>query len=348
MMSEEWPIADPSADRPVEPARPAGRDRLATVRCDFFLDPGARLSEQERALMTAMLDDLIATSADEIIAGLPRGLDTLGQDGHDQLIARLWASGLLDRPELVALLLRRADEQRLAGTLHLRQSPGRPPLVQRWVADQDGDLAAGAMALVIARGRRRDRYGQGRLLFDDLPAEEAAILVNVVAAALRAPLPDHPAIDRALADSANAVLARHDEGERIDAMLAGLVRLLEKAERLDDGLAEDAAGEGEIALLSALLARRAGVPEALAWDHLVAGGEGRLVLLARLAGLARATTARLVAELGTLTGVSDPADAMARFDRLGAEAIEDARGEWRLPIAYRDAREKLVGGILRG
>lgn len=298
--------------------------------------------------MTAMLDDLIATIADEIIADLPHGLDSLGSERHDQLVARLWASGLLDRPPLVALLLRRADEQRLSGTLHLRQSHGRPPLVQRWVADADGDLAACAMALVIARGRRRDRYGQGRLLFDDLPAEEAVALVNAIAAALRSPLPDHPAIDRALADGANALLARHDEGERIDAMLAGLVRMLEKADRLNDALAEDAAGEGEIALLSALLARRASVPEELVWDHLIAGGEGRLVLLARLAGLARPTAARLVAELGALTGVTDPADAMARFDQLGAEAVEDARGEWRLPQAYRDARARLAGAARRG
>ncbi|MEO6247182.1 MAG: DUF2336 domain-containing protein [Sphingomicrobium sp.] len=348
MMSEEWPIAVQPADRPVEPARRAGGERLSTVRRDFFLDPAARLSEQERALMTAMLDDLIASIADEIIIGLPHGLDTLGADGHDQLIARLWTSGLVDRPPLVALLLRRADEQRLSGTLQLRQSPGRAPLVQRWVADADGDLAACAMALVIARGRRRDRYGQGRLLFDDLPAEEAVALVNAVAAALGAPLPAVPAIDHALAEGANALLTRHDEGHRIDALLAGLVRMLEGAGRLDDALAEDAAGEGEVALLSALLARRAAVPEELAWDHLVAGGEGRLVLLARLAGLARPTAARLVAELGTLTGITDPAADMARFDRLGREAVEDARGEWRLPSAYRDARARLGGATRRG
>ena len=344
MMSEEWPIAAPAADRPVEPARPAGRDRLATVRRDFFLDPAARLSEQERALMTAMLDDLVATIADEIIASLPHGLDAIGGGGHDTLVAALWRRGLLDRPDLVALLLRRADEQRLSATLNLRQAPGRAPLVQRWVADSDGELAACAMALVIARGRRRDRYGQGRLMFDDLPGEEAVALVHAVAAGLRAPLPDHPAIDRALALGAESLLSRHDEGERIDAMLAGLVRILERVGRLDDALVEDAAAEGEIAMLSAILARRAAVPEALAWDHLVAGGEGRLVLLARLAGLARPTAARLVAELGALTGVSDPVADMARFDRLGTEAVEDARGEWRLPTAFTAAREMLRRG----
>ena len=255
----------------------------------------------------------------------------------------LWRSGLLDRPGLVGLLLRRADEQRLSGALQLRQSPGRSPLVQRWVADGDGDLAAAAMALVIARGRRRDRFGQGRLLFDDLPGEEAVAMVQAVAAGLRAPLPAHPAIDRALVSAAETLLSRHDEGERIDAKLARLVLLLERAGRLDDALVQDAAADGEVALLSVVLARRAAVPEPLAWDHLVAGGGGRLVLLARLAGLARPTAARLVADLASLTGIADPAAELARFDRMGAETAEDARGEWRLPGAYHEARERLGG-----
>jgi len=342
-MSEEWPIAAPAADRPVDSAHHAGPDRLATVRRDFFLDPAARLNEQERALMSAMLDDLVATLADEIIAALPAGLDAIGGDHHDQLRARLSRTDLLDRPVLVALLLRLADEQRMASSLALRPARGRMPLVQRWVADADGAIGAAAMALVVARGRRRDRYGQGRLLFDDLPAEEAVAVAHAVAAGLRAPLPAHPAIDRALATAADHLLSRHDENERIFAHVAGLVRLLERAERIDDALVEEAAAEGEIAILSAILARRAGVPEAQVWDHLVAGSDGRLMHVARLAGLARPCAARLVAELATLTGIDDPAVELARFDSLGAGAVEDARGEWRLPEAYRAARERLGG-----
>lgn len=341
-MSEEWPIATP-ADPLVALVRPVARDRLATVRRDFFLDPAARLSEQERALMTAMLDDLIATLADEVIAALPDGLDAIGDDGHEALIARLSRSGLLDRPALVALLLRRADEQRFGIALRPHGSPARAQLIQRWIADADGDIAAAAMALVLARGRRRDRFGQGRLLFDDLPAEEAVVLAQQIAAALRTPLPDHPAIDRALAQGAEALLSRHDEGERLDARLATLVRLLDGAGRLDDPLIEDAAQQGEIGLLSALLAHRAHVPEPTVWDHLVAGEKGRFALLARLAGLGRSSAARLVADLALLSGIADPADEMARFDRIGDEAVEDARGEWRLPPAYVAARAHLGG-----
>ena len=45
-----------AADRPVDTPRPrAGRDRLATVRADVFLDDSGRLTDEERALMAAML-----------------------------------------------------------------------------------------------------------------------------------------------------------------------------------------------------------------------------------------------------------------------------------------------------
>ena len=73
-MPVEWPIAAEAADHPVEPARAAGRDRLPIVRRDLFLDDRARLTEQERALMSAMLGALVDQIADEIRLGLPARL----------------------------------------------------------------------------------------------------------------------------------------------------------------------------------------------------------------------------------------------------------------------------------
>ena len=61
MMPEEWPIAASAADENA-PAPMAGRGRLWTVRRDFFLDPKKRLTEQERALMTAMLHCLVGAA----------------------------------------------------------------------------------------------------------------------------------------------------------------------------------------------------------------------------------------------------------------------------------------------
>src|SRR5512144_1278597 len=114
MMAEEWPIGSAPADPSDAPARGAGRDRLATVRADFFLSAGDRLTEQERALMTAMLHCLVGDIADELRAALP-GLATPANDeGNLALIELLSSSGLLDRAGLVRLLLRRADEERIA------------------------------------------------------------------------------------------------------------------------------------------------------------------------------------------------------------------------------------------
>ena len=102
MVPVEWPIAVSASDRSVEPARRAGRGRLATVRRDFFLDPAERLTEQERALMTAMLEGILAECADELRSGAGPGA-AANDDGG--LLAELRESGLLDMPELVALFV---------------------------------------------------------------------------------------------------------------------------------------------------------------------------------------------------------------------------------------------------
>src|SRR5438128_9258924 len=113
MMPEEWPIAASAADGNV-PARLAGRGRLSTVRRDFFLDPSKRLTEQERALMTAMLNCLVSDVADAIRAALPSGRVAANDEGDAVLVASLTSAGLLDQPGLMALLLRRADEERIS------------------------------------------------------------------------------------------------------------------------------------------------------------------------------------------------------------------------------------------
>src|SRR3954452_17794261 len=98
MMPEEWPIAAPAADGNA----PARRGRLSTVRRDFFLDPAKRLTEQERALMTAMLHCLVSDVADSIRAALPVGRLAANDQSDAALIEALTSTGLLDEPGLMA------------------------------------------------------------------------------------------------------------------------------------------------------------------------------------------------------------------------------------------------------
>ena len=118
MMPEEWPIAAGEAERNA-PARAAGRGRLATVRVDFFLSPAERLTEQERALMTAMLHCLVGDVAAELRVALPAGWAGANDDDAE-IVEALTSAGLLDEPDLMALLLRRADEERIGTAARAR------------------------------------------------------------------------------------------------------------------------------------------------------------------------------------------------------------------------------------
>ena len=345
----EWPIAAQSADRPVDPARRAGGNRLATVRRDFFLDSTQRLSEQERALMTAMLYELVSGLVDELRAALPpEPSEKPGEQAErepEAAIADLAAAGLLDRADLVALLLRRADADRIASATRPHLDPHRSPVVQSLAGDEDANISSAAMALVLARGRRRDRFGQSLVDFDDLSAESAVSIVHAIGAALRSEL--NPATaDKRMSAACIALLSRHDEGLRLDALVAALVRALDEADRLDDELLASAAHEGELDLLAAGLARRAGIDGEDAFRQLASPADGRLMMLLRMAGASRSLAARLLADIGELLGIADPGHEIASFDQIDAAAVEAARGWLRLDPHYRAAC--LALGTARG
>jgi len=333
MVPEEWPLAALTADRPVEPARTRGSRRLASVRRDFFLDPTYRLTEQERALMTAMLHDLVGTVAGEILAAATSRSEAAPDP--TSLAATLNSVGLMDRELLVGMLLRRADEHRVAAAFAGRAGPRKLPMLPSLVGDSDAGVAAAAMALVVARGRRRDAFGQPRIELADLPPGEAANLAFAVAAVL----------GDEYAGAAHAAVAGHAPDEALDATVAALVEALDSAGRLDDAMIEAAAEDGEASLLSGLLARRAAISLDTAWGYLIGGQDDGLALLGRMADLSRPTAARLIAEFAALSGASVE-DEIGRFDSLNESEVAAARDWWRLPAEYRSARTAL--GLGRG
>ena len=214
MMPVEWPLAASAADRPVEPARPrAGRDRLAVAMADFFLDEGSRLTDEERALMAAMLRGLVTDIADELIAGLPPMLARPGRTG-----ARRALSPAAQRPACWSARgwSRCCFAGRTSSNCRPHADRNRSDPLASLVGDDDAAVAEAAMALTLARGRRRDRFGRLGVEFDDFAAEDAVALVHAVAAALRRDAwPTRPTSRSAAA--AQALLARHDEGRRLEA-----------------------------------------------------------------------------------------------------------------------------------
>jgi hypothetical protein len=326
MMPEEWPIAVSAADQG-GPARRAGRDRVSTVRVDFFLDPAERLSEQERALMTAMLHCLIGDIADELRAALPNVATPANDEGNLALVDLLSSAGLLDRSGLVRLLLRRADEERIATGAKSRAGRREARVIQGLVSHSDGAVAAAAMTLIIARGRRRDRFGQCLLHFDDLPADEARALVCSLAAALRRDLTGASGTaeaDRLLSVAMAQVIARHDPTSGVEQLTASLVRLLDEEDALADELIVGAGIDGEMNFVAHALARRCYLSGDVALDELLSGDAKRIVALFRMGRVSRESAAALLAGIGDLLGIGDPATAISEFDRLSDSEVANA------------------------
>jgi hypothetical protein len=332
MMPVEWPLAALAADRPVDPVRPrTGRDRLPVAMSDFFLDEGCRLTDEERALMAAMLRSLVAEIADELIAALPPMLGARAEQLCDGVYRKLRDARLLELHGLVALLLRRADEQQLSGHV----SRGDPTLAAL-VADSDGPVADAAMALTLARGRRRDKFGRLGIEFDDLAAEEALVIAQAIAAVFRHGLPDDE--DQPLVAAAQTLLARHDEGRRLEAAIAALVRALDASGRADDSMIRQFAQDGDAAILVGLLARRAGIDQGDAWKLFTTGDA---MMLARLAGCERATAAQILAAFEPLSNSHAAERFIDRFDGIDEGSVEHQRQWLRLDPQYRAARAAL-------
>lgn len=337
-MTSEWPIAAPPeeavSDRPPAALPAAGDRRLASVVQDFFLPAEARLTEQERALMTAMLHGLIERIADELRARLDRDTAEACAAGPVELIADLTAAGLLQDEALVGVLLRHADAQRLAQAGH-----GGRTMLQRWTADEDGAVAAAAMALITARGRGRDRFGRAALDLTDLSPVLAQGLVLAVAAALghRCTRPSDLAVAAAAAD---LLRSRPDES-RLEDLESGLADVLGPERRRTPGLLVTLAQEGEAPLLAAILAAEAGIAPDESWRALI-GGADRLALLLRLASVPRSDAAALLATAGPELGIRDPVRAIDTFDRLTPAAVEAVRDELVLPPSYRRAKTILA------
>ena len=340
MAPVEWPIAARSDDRAAKPTRRVDRDRLPTVRADFFLDASARLTEQERSLMTAMLADLVAAVADEVRAAAQ--LRSAANDDSADLYERLSASGLLDIPQVIAVLLCRAEQERVAATIRAPGSATPATFLHILAANDDAEVSAAAMAVILGRSRRRDRFDAPRLDLDDVPADAAVNFVYVVLAAVREEEgAAGPEADRRLADGARSVLARHDEGKRMEGLWFALVHALDGAGQLDDETLRSALGDGEIGIFTEILSRRAGVDFGTAWKRVAAGGS-ELACLLRMAAVPREVAAEIAAAMSD-SGSTGPAELIGLFDSLSDEAVENARGWLRLDPHYREAISALGG-----
>lgn len=321
----------------------SSRVRLAAAAADLTLPHDLRLTDWQRRTVTALTESLVGSIEDELRSAL---LETLAGEELDAARAALASASVqialpilrrgeaLSDPALIAALLRRAEEHRLH-----RGSGGDASLLVELASDADEDVAADAMAALLAQSGRLDAFQEPLMGRAELPAELEHGLLWAVAAALRAYLIarhklDAAAADDAIAGAAARLLARYDEGETFDARCLRLVRTLREKDR-DAGIAARALAGGSLTLALAALAQASGVGIDSAWQLLSdpSGSGGGLLL--RAAGLSRADAGAIL--VGLERGEPQLAGQLDHFDGISQAEANRLLTLWRADPSYRAA-----------
>jgi uncharacterized protein (DUF2336 family) len=328
----------------------AVRERLAVAAADIRLPPSLRLTEWQRATVSALVARIVRTVEDELRTSLA---DSIPARENEALHAALTSahvsiagpilrrSGAHADPLLVASLIRRAEEHRLARS----RAAGETALLLELVADRDENVAEQAMAILIAHSRRSDRFSEPVAARTELAAELEHRLVWRVAAALRLYLVEQHGIaaaaaDEAVVSAAERLLAGYDEGDSLEARSMRLVRRLHGQGRLDDVMVERTLSEGSLPLFLAAVAARASLGAGAAWEIAFdPRGRGPALLL-RAADIAREQAAAILLNLAS--SEDEVAAQLDLFDVTPPAAARDLLRFWQVNPGYREALAEIA------
>ncbi|HWW64445.1 MAG TPA: DUF2336 domain-containing protein [Sphingomonadaceae bacterium] len=334
------------------------RARIEGAVTDLFLPDEGRLTDQYRAAMVRLRARLVGGVEADLrqrlyARGEPALTAALDAGPGRTALARLLRAGVLRDEGFTALLLRRAEEYRLAGALDVQAARAKqtdpapaPPVLESLPSPLDEM----AMSFLAAEARRRDAFHDPAPGESELPAELYHRLVWWAAAALRDDLTQQgvapAAVDRALAAAGGELLAAYDEGDTPEGRAMRLARVLHAAGLLEDQTVVRLLAEGRLTLAAAALATRAGIAFAPAWEMMADTGGARLLLLLRAIGMARAPAADFAFRLASVQeedGGAALADRIEAFAALDPQRAEEALLPWRLDDGYRRALADLAG-----
>jgi hypothetical protein len=315
--------------------------RLSAALQDLFMPDFVRPTDSQRAAMSNMLYDVV----EEIERDLRRGLiERLGDDAPAVLgVQRIPIvrpifdrAGVLKDRELVALLLTRAEEQRIAHAIRrvAQIDPEPAPQVALGVPPQV------ETALLTAEARRWGSQGAPALPARDLPAELLHKLLWWSAAALRDYLErtaslDGPRRDEALAAAVAQRLSEHDEGQALDAAAMRVAIACEAS----DALLFDLFRAGRFSLFVAMLAVRARLDYAPAFLLASDPGIGALAVLLRAVEAPTQVAAPILLQMAAINRISDAKleERVNDFLDLDLSSAQEAIRPWRLDRTFRHA-----------
>jgi uncharacterized protein (DUF2336 family) len=326
----------------------AARERFAVAATDLLLPDQARLTEWQRLTAASLLTRLVGTIEDDLRARLAErfaaseALHAALASAHVPIaLPILERAQALRDADLTTVLVRRVEEHRF---WKAAAPSGHDDYLFELVRDADEHIASEAMALVIARSRRFDRFQEPALGQVELPAELQHKLTWLVAAALRQYIVQHhqaAQVDAAVEDAASALIAGYDEGESLESTALQLARRLHRAGRLDGAALARIIGDGLLPFFLAGIASLCALDMAAAWEVLSdPRGRGPALLL-RAAGLEREEAATVLLALGArgplLSGAEGDAVAaqLELYDTVDRSSAEEVLRLWQAHPAYR-------------
>lgn len=326
----------------------AARERFAVAAADLLLPDQARLTEWQRLTAASLLTRLVATIEDDLrtrlaerFAGNEALHAALGSAHVPIALPILERAQVLRDADLTTVLVRRVEEHRF---WKAAMPTGRDDYLFELVRDADEQVASEAMALVIARSRRFDRFQEPVLGQVELPAELQHKLVWMVAAALRQYVVQHhlaTGVDAAIEEEASALIAGYDEGESLESTCFQLARRLHRTGRLDGAALARAIGDGLLPFFLASLATLCALDVAATWEVLSdPRGRGPALLL-RAAGLEREEAGTVLLALGArgplLSGAEGDAVAaqLELYDTVDRASAQEVLRLWQANPAYR-------------
>lgn len=334
----------------------ASRERFSVAATDLLLPERSRLTEWQRSTASALLLRLMRSIEDSLRASLA-GYFTAYEALHAALssanvaiaLPLLERAGALRDGELGTVLVRRVEEHR-----YWREnwSGDADDLLAELVRHENEAIAGEAMALLIARSRRFDRFQEPLLGQSDLPAELQHRLVWMIAAALRQYMVQQHhipsgAADAAISEAAGGMIAAYDEGQTLEACCMRLARSLQRAGQLEGADLARMLEEGLLPLFVAGIAVRCSLDYAPCWE-VFSDPQGRgPALLFRSGGLARAEAAAILLTLNSRGRLfsSVEGDAAAAqldlFDATTRDAAVEVLRLWQIDPGYRAAIARL-------
>lgn len=246
--------------------------------------------------------------------------------------------------DLIAELLARIRDHWLTGRIAPVVTDADGTSLLPRLIDEGFDAVPGeAMALLIAIGRRGRIDDPSSRAATDLPADIHHRLVWWTAAAIRADTPsaDNGVSDRLLVSAALALLAAHDEGDRVEAAAQRLARALIAGGGNIAALLGEALGDRRTELFTALVAEGLGLDFVQVRDLVQDHDPSVLILALRALAIDRDGLARIAAALYP-DRLSLLVTVIGSASMLSADRARAAIDPLRLPAAYRTAVRSLV------